>query len=159
MVKLCCFFRYDCPRPGPIVCYRVHIKSSLEEETEKDAKIDLKLWKHTKIIDMNKEIYYEGWLIKSPPTKRIWRAVSNINWIKRWTDRHRQPTAVVFFIIIIIFINIFRILDVIWFWVYNTHPPHYCIVTALEKLSFYRKKFVDSSSHYMYILSLLDIKN
>ncbi|KAI8115584.1 Protein daughter of sevenless [Lucilia cuprina] len=29
---------------------------------------------------MNKEIYYEGWLIKSPPTKRIWRA----RWRRRW---------------------------------------------------------------------------
>lgn len=25
----------------------------------------------------NKEVYHEGWLIKSPPTKRIWRAVSH----------------------------------------------------------------------------------
>ena len=24
----------------------------------------------------NSDIHYEGWLIKSPPTKRIWRAVS-----------------------------------------------------------------------------------
>lgn len=24
---------------------------------------------------MDSEIHYEGWLIKSPPTKRIWRAV------------------------------------------------------------------------------------
>lgn len=112
MVKLCCFFATTVPGPAPLSVIEYILKSSLEEETEKDAKIDLKLWKHTKIIDMNKEIYYEGWLIKSPPTKRIWRAVSNINWIKRWTDGHRQPTAVVFFIIII-FINIFRILDVI----------------------------------------------
>lgn len=29
---------------------------------------------------MNKEIYHEGWLIKSPPTKRIWRA----RWRRRW---------------------------------------------------------------------------
>lgn len=27
--------------------------------------------------NMTKEIYHEGWLIKSPPTKRIWRAVSH----------------------------------------------------------------------------------
>ncbi|XP_055911248.1 protein daughter of sevenless [Eupeodes corollae] len=29
---------------------------------------------------MNKEVHYEGWLIKSPPTKRIWRA----RWRRRW---------------------------------------------------------------------------
>ncbi|XP_031639963.1 protein daughter of sevenless [Contarinia nasturtii] len=29
---------------------------------------------------MTKEIYHEGWLIKSPPTKRIWRA----RWRRRW---------------------------------------------------------------------------
>ncbi|XP_037931300.1 protein daughter of sevenless [Teleopsis dalmanni] len=29
---------------------------------------------------MNKEVYYDGWLIKSPPTKRIWRA----RWRRRW---------------------------------------------------------------------------
>lgn len=28
----------------------------------------------------NKEVYHEGWLIKSPPTKRIWRA----RWRRRW---------------------------------------------------------------------------
>ncbi|XP_053684641.1 protein daughter of sevenless [Sabethes cyaneus] len=28
----------------------------------------------------NKEVYQEGWLIKSPPTKRIWRA----RWRRRW---------------------------------------------------------------------------
>lgn len=28
---------------------------------------------------MTKEIYHQGWLIKSPPTKRIWRAVSSSN--------------------------------------------------------------------------------
>lgn len=29
-------------------------------------------------MDMNREVFQEGWLIKSPPTKRIWRAVSHI---------------------------------------------------------------------------------
>lgn len=28
---------------------------------------------------MESEIHYEGWLIKSPPTKRIWRAVSGVD--------------------------------------------------------------------------------
>uniref|UniRef100_A0A182WL89 PH domain-containing protein n=1 Tax=Anopheles minimus TaxID=112268 RepID=A0A182WL89_9DIPT len=42
----------------------------------------------------NKEVYHEGWLIKSPPTKRIWRAVSHQHifiirfpvprWRRRW---------------------------------------------------------------------------
>lgn len=30
--------------------------------------------------NMDSEIHYEGWLIKSPPTKRIWRA----RWRRRW---------------------------------------------------------------------------
>nr|XP_014100681.2 protein daughter of sevenless [Bactrocera oleae] len=29
---------------------------------------------------MNKEVHYEGWLIKSPPSKRIWRS----RWRRRW---------------------------------------------------------------------------
>ncbi|XP_059612951.1 protein daughter of sevenless [Phlebotomus argentipes] len=29
---------------------------------------------------MNREMHYEGWLVKSPPTKRIWRA----RWRRRW---------------------------------------------------------------------------
>uniref|UniRef100_A0A0K8W5X9 Protein daughter of sevenless n=2 Tax=Bactrocera latifrons TaxID=174628 RepID=A0A0K8W5X9_BACLA len=29
---------------------------------------------------MNKEVHYEGWLIKSPPSKRIWRSC----WRRRW---------------------------------------------------------------------------
>ncbi|XP_034934032.1 GRB2-associated-binding protein 2 isoform X2 [Chelonus insularis] len=34
------------------------------------------------VIKISREIVYEGWLIKSPPTK-LWRAVS-IRWRKRW---------------------------------------------------------------------------
>ncbi|CAD7003338.1 unnamed protein product [Ceratitis capitata] len=30
--------------------------------------------------NMNKEVHYEGWLIKSPPSKRIWRS----RWRRRW---------------------------------------------------------------------------
>lgn len=26
------------------------------------------------------EVIYEGWLTKSPPTKRIWRGVSELNY-------------------------------------------------------------------------------
>ncbi|XP_058059785.1 protein daughter of sevenless [Anopheles bellator] len=42
----------------------------------------------------NKEVYHEGWLIKSPPTKRIWRA----RWRRRWFTLKQSDVPGQFFL-------------------------------------------------------------